>query len=476
VHPFDFPDVEADMRTEIVAAPRAAAVRGRPLVGVLPDLLRDGPGLCVRAMHAHPRSVVRLRVGPASLYAVHHPDHVRHVMVESNRDYWKGPAFNRAAFFFGRGLVMNEGESWLHQRRLMSPAFSHARVAGLVPIMADVVARRADAWEASARAGRPVEMVREMMSITLEVIVRTMFSRGVSDDDVRRMAAAFGGVLRHISLRFATFWLPERIPLPGAARTRAAVAELEEIVRRVVAERRAGGERPDDLLSMLLDARDADTGEPMGDRQLRDEVLTTLFGGYEATADSLAWTWHLLAAHPEADARFRAEVDATMAGDAPTAEALGRMDFTRRLVMESMRLYPPFWWNLRAARGEDEVGGTRIPAGATLLLVTYATHRHPEFWDDPGRFDPDRFLPEAVAGRHRHAYVPFGAGQRACIGRHLAMLETPLVLAMLARRFRPVPVPGRPVVYRAEASLRARHGVWMHLQPTLARAGTPAGA
>lgn len=455
--------------TTIDAAPRAPTVRGRPLVGVLPELLRDGPELCVRAMRANPRSVARLRVGPASLYVVHHPDHVQHVMVENNRNYWKGPAFNRAAFFFGRGLVMNEGESWLHQRRLMSPAFSHARVAGLVPIMADVVRRKADTWQQAARAGRPVEMVHEMMTITLEIITRTMFSSGVTDEDVRRMADAFGVVLRHISLRFATFWLPERVPLPGAARTRAAVARLEEIVRRVVAQRRRSGERPDDLLSMLLDARDAATGAPMSDRQLRDEVLTTLFGGYEATADSLAWTWHLLSRHPEADARFRDEVDAVMADDAPMAEELGRMDWTRRVIMESMRLYPPFWWNLRAAHGDDVVGGARIPAGATVLLVTYATHRHPEFWDEPDRFDPDRFLPEAVAGRHRHAYVPFGAGQRACIGRHLAMLETPLVLSMLARRFRPVPVPGRPVVYRAEASLRAKHGVWMDLEPAAAR-------
>jgi cytochrome P450 len=388
--------------------------------------------------------------------------------VENNRNYWKGRAFNRASFVFGRGLVMNEGESWLHQRRLMSPGFSHARVLGLVPIMADVVRRKADAWQAHARAGRPVEMVHEMMTVTLEIIARTMFSRGVTDDDVRRIAGAFGTLLRHISLRFATFWLPERIPLPGAARANSAVAVLEEIVRRIVAERRASGERPDDLLSMLLDARDAATGEAMSDRQLRDEVLTTLFGGYEATADSLAWTWHLLARHPEADARFRAEVETGMADDAPTADALGRMDFTRRVVMESMRLYPPFWWNLRAARADDEVGGQRIPAGATVLLVTYATHHHPEFWADPDRFDPDRFLPEAVAGRHRHAYVPFGTGQRACIGRHLAMLETPLVLAMLARRFRLAPVAGREVVYRAEASLRARNGVWMTLEPTRA--------
>lgn len=460
------------MTTTIDKAPRAPALRGLPLVGVLPELVRDGPELCVRAMHAHPHSVVRLRAGPASLYVVHHPGHVQHVLVENNRNYWKGRAFNRAAFVFGRGLVLNEGDSWLHQRRLISPAFSHARVAGLVPIMADVVQRRADRWQAHARAGEPVEMVREMMGITLEIIARTMFSLGVTDADVQRMAAAFHTILGHISLRFATFWLPERVPLPGAGRARAAIAVLEEVVARVVAERRASGARPDDLLSMLLDARDAETGAAMSPRQLRDEVLTTLFGGYEATADGLAWTWHLLARHPEADRRFRAEVDAVVAGDVPTAEELVRMGYTRRVIMESMRLYPPFWWILRAAREEDVVGGTRIPAGATVLVVMYATHRHPAFWDDPERFDPDRFLPDAVAARHRHAYVPFGTGQRACIGRHLAMLETPLALAMLARRFRPVPMPGRTVAYRAEASLRARHGVWMHLRP----AGSAAAA
>jgi enediyne biosynthesis protein E7 len=445
-------------------------VRGRPIVGVLPELLRDGPALCLAAVRAHPRSVVRLRVGPASIYIVAHPDHVNHVMVQNNRNYWKGRAFNRASFLFGRGLVMNEGDSWLHQRRLMSPAFSQAKVAGLVPIMGEVVEKKIRAWDAAARAGRPVEMVCEMMTITLEIIARTMFSRGIGDDDVARMAASFGTLLKHISLRFGTFWLPERIPLPGRAAADAAVAQLEELVHRVAAERRASGEYGEDLLGMLLAARDADTGGGMSERQLRDEVLTTLFGGYEATADALAWTWHLLATHPRVDARFREEVDAVVAGDVPTAEELGRLDYTRRVIMESMRLYPPFWWNLRAAIEDDHVGGQRIPAGATVLLVTSATHRHPEFWEQPDEFDPDRFLPENSAGRHRHAYVPFGAGQRACIGRHLAMLETPLVLSMLARRFRPVPVPGRPVVYRAEASLRARDGVWMTLAPVRAAA------
>ncbi|HEX8691914.1 MAG TPA: cytochrome P450 [Longimicrobium sp.] len=436
---------------------------GVPLLKVLPRLLKDPPNVLTGLARGAGDGPLRLGAGPASVYVVTHPDHVQHVLVENNRNYWKGRLFNRASFVFGRGLVLNEGEHWLAQRRLMSPAFGHQRVAALVPIMAAVVRKKIARWEAQARAGRPVELVREMMQVTLEVIARTMFSAGVTDADVARIAAAFGVLLEHMSLRFNTFFLPEALPLPGARRARAALAELEGIVARVVAGRRAAGERPGDLLTMLLDARGED-GAPMSERQLRDEVVTTLFGGYEATADALAWTWHLLATNPRAEARLRFEVETEVAGEEPAFDELVRLEYTRRVAQESMRLLPPFWWILRSALGDDVVGGRRVPAGATVLLLLYATHRHLGFWDHPEAFDPDRFLPERVAARHRHAYLPFGAGQRACIGRHLAMLEIPLVLAMLARRFRLAPVPGRPVTVRALASLRARDGIWMRLE------------
>lgn len=447
---------------------RAPAVTGLALLRQIPELARFAPGALAR-MAIESRGVVRVGAGRGGIYLVAEPDDVGRVLVENNRNYWKGRVFNRASFAFGRGLVLNEGDSWLHQRRLMSPAFSHARVAGLVPLMAGVMERKRAAWEAAARQGRPVEMVREMMSVTMGVIARTMFSLSVTDGDVDTLARAFHALLRHMSLRFNTFFLPERVPLPGAREARAALDVLEGMIRRVVAERRAGGERPDDLLQMLLEARD-ENGEGMSDRQLRDEVLTTLFGGYEATADSLAWTWHLLARHPQADARFRDEVDRVVSSDVPTLEELGRLDFTRRLLQESARVLPPFWWILRAAHGDDVLGGRRVPAGATVLVLLYATHRHPDHWEDPERFDPGRFLPEAVAARHRHAYIPFGAGQRACIGRHLALLEMPLVLAMAARDFRPVPVSPGPVPIKAGASLRAQGGIWMRLE----RARTPA--
>jgi enediyne biosynthesis protein E7 len=434
------------------------------LLSALPRILADPPGALTRLSREHPGAPLRLAAGPASIYLVTEPDDVQRVLVANNANYWKGRAFNRAGFLFGRGLVLNEGDSWLHQRRLMSPAFSHARVAALVPIMADVVRRKIERWEAAARAGAPVELVREMMQVTLEIIARTMFSLGVTDADVARMGAAFGVLLEHVSLRINTFFLPERVPLPGARRARAAIAELEAITARIVADRRASGERPEDLLTMLLDARD-EHGEGMSERQLRDEVITTLFGGYEATADALAWTWHALAAHPGVEARLRFEIDAEIAGDAPTFDELARLEYTRRVAQESMRLYPPFWWILRSALGDDVVGGRRIPAGATVLVMHYATHRHPAHWRHPDAFDPDHFLPEHVGARHRFAYLAFGAGQRACIGRHLAMLEVPLVLAMLARRFRLSPVSDRPVRIRALASLRARDGIWMRLRP-----------
>lgn len=451
------------MAIQGVAPREAPVVRGLPLLGVLPRLVRAGPDLLVEAMEtAGP--VARLRVGPGSIYLVTHPDGVGRVLVENNRNYWKGRAFNRAGFVFGRGLVLNDGDSWLHQRRLMSPAFAHARVGTLVPIMASVVERKMERWREAARAGRPLEMVHEMMTVTLEVMARTMFSLSVTDADVARLARDFEVALGHLSVRIATFFLPERIPLPGWRKARAAVAGLEGLVRRVVDERRRSGERHGDLLDMLLEARDAATGEAMSERQLRDEVITILFGGYEATADALAWTLFLLASHPEAERRVRAEAAVHVSGDVPTMEELGRLEFTTRVIHESLRLFPPFWWSLREALDDDVVDGVRIPAGASVLLGTYATHRHRDFWEHPDQFDPDRFLPAAVAARHRHAYAPFGAGQRACIGRHMAMLEMQLVLAMVLRAFRPALVPGRPIEARGLASLRARHGVWVTLQ------------
>jgi cytochrome P450 len=452
------------MNVDGVAAKRPArklppGPAGYPLVGVLPQLVRDPAGFCTRMMLQYD-DLVRLSLGFTSIYLVTLPDHVHHVLVDNHENYWKGRLFQRARFLFGRGLVLNEGESWRHQRRLMQPAFAHRRVAALVPLMAEVVKQRLDSWEAASRAGAPISMGKEMMTLTLRIIAKTMFSLSINDGELTEMARAFNTALEHMSLRMFTFFLPEWVPLKGRQGCRKAVDTLESTVYRIIRGRRQSGEQPDDLLAMLLSARD-EAGEGMSDLELRDEVMTTLFGGYEATADALTWTWYLLDRNPEVDARLREEVAAVTGGRTPTFEDLARLTYAAQVAEEAMRLFPPFWFHTRTARGEDEIGGHRVPAGSPILLCAYATHRNPAYWEEPEAFRPERFTPEGAARRPRNAYYPFGTGQRMCIGRHLAMLEMQLILAMVAQRYRPRLNPGRPVVLRAGTSLRSENGIWM---------------
>ena len=232
---------------------------------------------------------------------------------------------------------------------------------------------------------------------------------------------------------------------------------------RIIRERRASGEQMDDLLAMLLSARD-ETGEGMSDLEIRNEVMTTLFGGYEATADALTWTWYLLDQHPEVDARMREEVARVTGGRPPGFEELTQLTYTAQVAEEAMRLFPPFWFWTRTSHADGEIGGYFVPGGSLILLCPYATHRHPAYWEEPEAFRPERFAAGAPP-RPRDAYYPFGTGQRVCIGRHLAMLEMQLILSMVAQRYRPRLAPGHPVVPKAGTSLRARDGVWMTPEP-----------
>jgi cytochrome P450 len=433
---------------------------GYPLVGVLPRMLSDPARFCTRMMLQY-NDLVRLDLGLGSIYLVTLPEHVHHVMVENNDNYWKGNVFERTRFLFGNGLVVNEGEGWRRQRRLMQPAFAHRRVASLVPIMNDVVGRRLDCWEAASKAREPLEIGKEMMALTLGIIVKTMFSLSIDGRELGVMAHAFNTALEQITLRMATYSFPEWFPLPGQRATHEAVATLDAIVYRIIRERRESGQEVDDLLSMLLSARDEETGEGMTDLEIRDEVMVTLFGGYEATADALTWTWFLLGEHPHVDEKLREEVAQVIGDRTPTFEDLTQLTYTAQVAQESMRLYPPFWFYNRTAYSEDEIGGYKIPAGAQVLLCPYATHRHPDFWEVPEAFRPERFEPAQVAGRPRHAYYPFGTGPRMCIGRHLALMEMQLILATVAQRYRPTLSPGWAVVPKVGTSLRAKGGMWM---------------
>jgi cytochrome P450 len=421
---------------------------------VLPQLVRDPAALCVRAQAAY-GYVARLPVLWGSVYLLTHPDHIEHVLVRRNRNHWKGRLFNRADFLFGNGLVLADGEDWQRQRRLMQPAFGHDRVARLVPTLTDVVDRRANAWQArvDGNGDATVDMDVEMMSLTLDLICHAMFSLSMTDAELDDIARAFGTVLNHLGLRFATFMFPDSVRLPGERKARRALAYLDGVVNRIIDERLGAAPR-DDLLSMLLDARDEE-GAAMSRQELRDQLITILFGGYEATAHSLSWTWYLIDRHPDVEEKLRKEwADASSPDD---------LRYTRQVIDESLRLYPSFWEVLRSSYDADEIGGYEIPANASVLLSPYVTHRLAEFWPEPTTFDPSRWDP-AAAPPHKYAYFPFASGQRQCIGRHLALLEMQLVLWRLGQRFRPQRPPGAaPVAQRAQSTLRSKDGMAMRI-------------
>jgi cytochrome P450 len=428
----------------------APGPRGLPFLGVLPQLIRDPLTACWNAQSQY-GPVVRLPVLKGSVYLLTHPDHVEHVLVRHNSNHWKGRLFRRADFLFGNGLVLNDGESWHQQRRIMQPGFSSPRIGQATPAMVSVIDDLLERWD-RRESDEPIELESEMTTLTLDLMATAMLGTRLSASDLATTGRAFGIILQHISLRFATFTFKESTRLPGEARARRALAALDDVVDRIVQAREQSGPRQDDVLTLLLEA--TNSGQ-MSRRQLRDEIVTLLFGGYEATAHSLAWTWYLLDRHPEVGDRVRTEAARTDSGD------VSGLTYTKNVLDEVLRLYPPFWEVLRSTYDAQQIDGFDVPRDSSVLLVPWVTHRLPEFWTDPLEFQPDRWARGAPT--HRYAYFPFAAGQRLCIGRPLALIEMQLAVSMISRRYR-LRLAGKDRVrHRAQSTLRSRGGIWMNL-------------
>jgi len=374
-----------------------------------------------------------------------HPDHVRHVLVDRSANFAKGIGIDRVAILLGNGLMTSEGESWRTQRRLVQPSFHRNVIATWMPHLHAANAALAEKWTTAAAAGAAVNVTQDMSEVTLEVVLRALFS-----DDLARLTSARGGN------PFALLTDDTERNLAFAYKFR----QLGALILDEVQRRRRDGVRHNDIVSQLIDARDRQTAAPMGDRQLLDEIMTLIVAGHETTASSLNWFWYLLASTPDVAARLRAEVDVG-AVDPPGYGDLEKLPFTRRAIDETLRLYPPGWLLTRRAIAADTVGGVSLPAKADVLISPYLVHRHPAHWPDPARFDPDRFLPEYNSGRNRFAYLPFGLGPRACIGEHLALVEMHTHVATLARRFDLELVPGQEIELEPQVNLRTRHPLRM---------------
>ena len=405
-------------------------------------------------------SRVQLLVKPA--YFVTSPALLQEVLVSKAKSFEKSRALRLALYpLAGEGLFTSRGELWKRQRRLMAPMFQHGQIAQYARSMAGCAARGMEAW----KPGESIDVAREMTRITMSVAGETLFEADTFDqadelgaalttalDWTNHHAGALPQILQ-IRVRFGLEKLAPLAPAPLRARLTRLITRLEapvlipgeesralqeaidllnRRVQRMIDDRRAAGLTRPDLMTRLLAARDEGDGLAMSDQQVRDEILTLFVAGHETTATALAWSFYLLARHPEVYARVQAEADAL--GHAPTADDLPRLAYTGRVFKEVLRLYPPVYFFSRESTQEVEIGGYLFPARSLIFISPWVIHRRPDLWPEPLRFDPDRFTPEAEAGRAREAWLPFSGGPRVCIGNHFSLMEGPIVLAAITRR------------------------------------------
>jgi cytochrome P450 len=359
------------------------------------------------------------------------------VLAGSREGYSKGNRFYaQIARAFGWGLLTSEGELWQRQRRLVQPLFTRRQIEAHAELMAEEAVAVAGRWDHAARHGGAVDANADMVRLALRVVGRAIFG-----DDVARagevLDSAFPVLNRHTFRRaMSPLAPPASWPTPDNRRAARARRDLYKVVDELIAKRRRAGAGGDDLLSRLLGARDSDTGEAMDVQQVRDEALIFLLAGHETTSTALTFTLHLLARHPDEQRLVHEELDAALDGRAPALDDVPALARTAMAIKESMRLYPPAYALGRLVETQQEIGGYVLPAGSFVAVSQFATHRHPQFWEDPETFAPARFTPDREAERHPYAYFPFGGGPRSCIGSHFAMLESTIAVATVLQRFR----------------------------------------
>ena len=429
-----------------------------PLLGNLLAVRHDPLGFLTACARTY-GDVTRYRVLDFPVYLFSHPDAIENVLVTQPQNFQKGRIAQASRSLFGNGLLLSEGAFWRRQRRLMQPALTSKRASGYAPLVVGQTRRSLESWQ----EGQTLDIHAEMVALTMQIIAQALFGARL-EDEVSQASAALKVFLQCFRAQVNTgMTLPERLPTPANLRLRRAIRDLDGIIYRMIQQRRLNPGTQDDLLAILLNARDED-GRPMTDGQLRDEVLTLFIGGHETTATALAWTFYLLALHPQVEACLVAELSQALGGRAPTAGDLPHMPYAEKVVKEALRLYPPAWALTRLALQDCEIAGYTVPAGASVVMSQWVVQRDPRFFARPDEFLPERWTDEFELRLPRFAYFPFGGGPRVCIGSSFAMLEAVLVLAAVVQQFHLGLASGHMVEPWATLVLRPKNGIMLEVE------------
>jgi cytochrome P450 len=431
--------------------------KGHFLLGSMIEISRDWLGFYRGCVKEH-GDVVRVHIAHVPIYLLVHPRDIESVLVTNASNFTKSVDYRALSRVLGRGLLTSEGEFWQRQRGLIQPAFHRQNIVAYAAVMTKAARGMLDSWKDQKERN----IHEDMMRVTLEIVAQCLFGAEVSDA-AERVGKAMDVVMNRFIINASqSFLFPFDIPLFLVPKERRAIVELNEIIGGIIRQRRALNQPREDLLDMLLRARDAD-GQPMSDMQLRDEVMTLFLAGHETTAIALSWACYLIAQNPDVEAKLAEELRAVLGNRLPTPEDLGQLRYTEMVLKESMRLYPAVWGVGRRAKAECELGGYRVPAGSNIFILQWLTQRDARFFPDPERFDPERWKEDPVRSGKipRFAYFPFGGGPRVCVGASFAMMEGVLLLAMIQQSYRLEIVPGHPVELLPSVTLRPKHGIRM---------------
>jgi cytochrome P450 len=429
-----------------------------PIMGNVFEYKRD-PILMTIKFQREYGDIVRNQLGPFLAHQIIHPDHVKHVLQDNYRNYVRGRFYAAFKLFMREGLLTLDGQDWLQHRRLAQTPLNRQHVTGFEQDITGSVSAMLQRWETAARAGETLDIVPEMMRLSLSILGKTLFSIDL-DQEAEKVAPAvlfwFKAMIQYTGSVHSV--LPEWVPTPYNRQLVASRRVMDDLMWKIIAEHRQGLRERQDLVNLLL-ARDETSGEGFSDIQVRNELITIFLAGHETSGTSLSWTLYHLAKHPQVLRRLEAELEQVLNGRTPTMEDLPNLPYLKMVIEESLRLNPPVWGFPRDAVEEDEIGGYYIPKASSIFIVPYVTHRHPEFWPNPEAFDPERFAPEKSDKRPKFAYFPFGGGPRLCIGKFLAMPQMQLSVAMIAQRYRLHVRPDAQVNYGPYLTTRPIKGV-----------------
>lgn len=440
-------------------------IKGRWLIGNLPEF-RNSPIPFFDQSWRQLGDIFQFKIGSKSMTVISSPEMARQILVEGKHIFQRGRNFQGGTpltLMLGLSLLTTDGESWLSKRRTMQPIFHRQRIQKMGDAMTSAGEKMLQRWQ--ARSNAEIELSEEMKLVTLDIINQTMFSVDIMSE-VDTVGSVVDIGLHYITERIASLLpAPMSWPTPNNRRFQKAKATLDDYLYRIIRQRRAtmaaGGEAKGDLLDMLMEAKDEETGESMNDEQVRNEVATIYAAGHETTALALTWTWYALAQHPAILRKLQNEVDTVLAGKSPIMADLPRLPYTMQVFEESMRFYPPVPFTVRMPEEDTELSGYKLPKGAFTMVNIHNMHRHPHYWDRPEEFVPERFAPENKNANQRAAYMPFLTGPHMCIGNNFALMEGQLLLAMMAQKVEMELIPGQRIEKEATITMRPKYGMRM---------------